>query len=77
MILFYAGHGTRISAPGNLISTDGKVECIAPIDERTLDAAGNYVHAIPDYVLGRLLWELCETKGSNIVTALPFVVSHL
>ncbi|KAF7354161.1 Protein TIC 214 [Mycena venus] len=66
MILFYAGHGTRIEAPGNLISDDGMVEGIAPVDERTLDAAGNYVHAIPDYILGWLLWELYEKKGSNI-----------
>ncbi|KAJ7804143.1 hypothetical protein B0H14DRAFT_3883619 [Mycena olivaceomarginata] len=42
------------------------VECIAPVDERTLDDAGNYVHAIPDYILGWLLRELHEKKGHNI-----------
>ncbi|KAJ6550824.1 caspase domain-containing protein [Mycena vulgaris] len=68
MILFYAGHGTRVlTEKENMLSRDGKVEAIAPIDERTTDAAGNnYVYAIPDYVLGWLLWELSEKKGRNI-----------
>ncbi|KAF8214405.1 hypothetical protein K438DRAFT_1956484 [Mycena galopus ATCC 62051] len=67
IIFFYAGHGTRITATDNMISIDGKVEAIAPVDERTTDAAGQYVHAIPDYILGWLLWELSEKKGPNIV----------
>ncbi|KAJ7736240.1 caspase domain-containing protein [Mycena maculata] len=66
MILFYAGHGTRILAPENNIARDFKVEAISPVDERTKDATGNYVHAIPDYVLGWLLRELARKKGSNI-----------
>jgi hypothetical protein len=66
MILFYAGHGTRIEAPENRLASDEMVEAIAPVDERT-DTAGNYVHAIPDYVLGWLLMELSKKKGSNIV----------
>ncbi|KAJ7429953.1 caspase domain-containing protein [Mycena galericulata] len=70
MILFYAGHGTRIAATDNIISTDGKVEAIAPVDERTMDADGKYVHAIPDYILGWLLWELSRKKGPNITVIL-------
>ncbi|KAJ7083811.1 caspase domain-containing protein [Mycena epipterygia] len=66
MILFFAGHGTRIKAPDNLISHDGRVESICPVDERTTDASGKYVHTIPDYVLGWLLWELAAKKGPNI-----------
>ncbi|KAJ7730023.1 hypothetical protein DFH07DRAFT_849488 [Mycena maculata] len=66
MILFYAGHGTRILAPENNIARDGRVEAIAPVDERTKDAAGNEVYAIPDYVLGWLLWRLAKKKGPNI-----------
>ncbi|KAJ7717107.1 caspase domain-containing protein [Mycena maculata] len=66
MILFYAGHGTRILAPENKIAPDGRVEAIAPVDERTKDAAGNEVHAIPDYVLGWLLSRLAKKKGPNI-----------
>ncbi|KAJ7208665.1 hypothetical protein GGX14DRAFT_365196 [Mycena pura] len=66
MIFFYAGHGTRTAAPGNLIAPDRRVEAISPVDEGTIDIAGNYVHPIPDYVLGWLLWQLAEKKGSNI-----------
>ncbi|KAJ7193458.1 caspase domain-containing protein [Mycena pura] len=66
MIFFYAGHGTRTEAPGNLIAPDSKVEAISPVDEGTIDAEGNYVHPIPDNVLGWLLWELAAKKGSNI-----------
>jgi hypothetical protein len=66
MILFFAGHGTRVDAPGNLMSQDGKVEGICPVDERT-NSGGKYVHTIPDYVLVHLLRELCEKKGHNTV----------
>ncbi|KAJ7476217.1 caspase domain-containing protein [Mycena latifolia] len=66
MILFYAGHGTRMEPPDNWGTADGKVEAICPVDERTTDAAGEYVHTIPDYILGWLLWELAAKKGSNI-----------
>ncbi|KAJ7625706.1 caspase domain-containing protein [Roridomyces roridus] len=66
MIFFYAGHGSRLSAPYNLINRSGLVEAMCPVDERTQDAEGNYVYAIPDYVLGWLLKELAEKKGNNI-----------
>ncbi|KAF7366607.1 Metacaspase-7 [Mycena sanguinolenta] len=65
MILYFAGHGTRVRAPGNLISQDEMVEGICPVDERT-SPGGNYVHTIPDYVLIYLLRELSEKKGENI-----------
>ncbi|KAJ7142211.1 caspase domain-containing protein [Mycena epipterygia] len=63
MILFFAGHGTHIEATDNL---NARVEAICPVDERTTDASGKYVHTIPDYILGRLLWELAARKGPNI-----------
>ncbi|KAJ7289161.1 caspase domain-containing protein [Mycena rebaudengoi] len=66
MIFFFAGHGERVSAPGNLKASDGMVETICPHDNGTLDAAGQYVHGIPDYILGCLLRELAATKGKNI-----------
>ncbi|KAF7366571.1 ICE-like protease (Caspase) p20 domain protein [Mycena sanguinolenta] len=65
MILFFAGHGTRVHAPGNLMSQDEMVEGICPVDERT-SPGGKYVHTIPDYVLVHLLRELSEKKGQNI-----------
>ncbi|KAJ6481691.1 hypothetical protein C8R45DRAFT_1100122 [Mycena sanguinolenta] len=65
MILFFAGHGTRVHAPGNLMSQDEMVEGICPVDERT-GSGDKYVHTIPDYVLVHLLRELSEKKGQNI-----------
>ncbi|KAJ7265112.1 hypothetical protein C8J57DRAFT_1330859 [Mycena rebaudengoi] len=67
MIFVFAGHGDRVAAPGNLMSSDGMVETICPHDEGTLDGEGQYVHGIPDYVLGWLLRDLATTKGNNIV----------
>ncbi|KAJ6614129.1 caspase domain-containing protein [Mycena sp. CBHHK59/15] len=70
MILFFAGHGSRVEAKGNLLPPDGKVETICPSDERTFDADGNYVHGIPDYVLGWMFKQLAEKKGRNITAIL-------
>ncbi|KAJ6484144.1 caspase domain-containing protein [Mycena sanguinolenta] len=66
MILFYAGHGTRVKSPG---AFDGHIDGLCPVDERTTDAKG-YVHTIPDYVLGWLLEELSRKKGPNITVIL-------
>jgi hypothetical protein len=69
MILYFAGHGSRFEAPSDLIAPDRRVEAICPVDERTKNNAGEYVHAIPDYVLARLLSELADKRGTNIVRA--------
>ncbi|KAJ7918590.1 caspase domain-containing protein [Mycena leptocephala] len=70
MILFFAGHGSRFEAPSDLIAPDRRVEAICPVDERTENDAGEYVHAIPDYVLVRLLSELVDKKGTSITVIL-------
>ncbi|KAJ7914399.1 caspase domain-containing protein [Mycena leptocephala] len=70
MILYFAGHGSRFEAPSDLIAPDRRVEAICPVDERTENDAGEYVHAIPDYVLVRLLSELADKKGTNITVIL-------
>ncbi|KAJ7828863.1 caspase domain-containing protein [Mycena leptocephala] len=70
MILFFAGHGSSFEAPSDLIAPNGRVEAICPVDERTKNDAGEYVHAIPDYVLARLLSELAGKKGTNITVIL-------
>jgi hypothetical protein len=73
MILFFAGHGGLAVAPGNRMTDDGKVHTIYPVDARTTNAAGEYVHAIPNYVLGWLRCELAEKKGPNIVRSVSVV----
>ena len=75
LILFYAGHGSRIEEHGNLIAPDERVEALCPVDERTMDENGEYVHAIPDYVLGWLLSELAAKKSPNIVCFLSLCPS--
>ncbi|KAJ7899343.1 hypothetical protein B0H13DRAFT_2337154 [Mycena leptocephala] len=70
MILFFAGHGSRFDAPDDLIAPERRVEAICPVDERTTNDAGEYVHAIPDYTLVRLLSELAGKKGTNITVIL-------
>ncbi|KAJ7899316.1 caspase domain-containing protein [Mycena leptocephala] len=70
MILYFAGHGSRFEAPGDLIAPDRRVEAMCPVDERTVNDAGEYIHAIPDYVLVRLLSELADKKGDNITVIL-------
>ncbi|KAK7024883.1 Metacaspase-7 [Favolaschia claudopus] len=67
MIFYFAGHGSRIDGPGDAI---GQVEAICPVDERTVDIEGKYIHAIPDYVLGWLLRELSQKKGNNLTVIL-------
>ncbi|KAJ7145641.1 caspase domain-containing protein [Mycena epipterygia] len=66
MIFYFAGHGSRVRAPNNLLPADGMVETICPHDERSTDRKGQYIHSIPDYVLGWLVSELAEKKGRNI-----------
>ncbi|KAJ7815605.1 caspase domain-containing protein [Mycena leptocephala] len=66
MIFFFAGHGSRADAPGNMMASDEKVETICPHDERTYTRTNEYVHGIPDYILGWLLHELSQKKGKNI-----------
>ncbi|KAJ7464440.1 hypothetical protein FB451DRAFT_1138849 [Mycena latifolia] len=70
MIFFFAGHGSRVDSPNNLLPYDSKVEVICPFDERTRGPDKKYVHAIPDFVLGQLSHELAEKKGNNITVIL-------
>ncbi|KAF8176701.1 hypothetical protein K438DRAFT_1607354, partial [Mycena galopus ATCC 62051] len=64
IILYFAGHGSRVDAPANVIAPDGQIEVMCPVDYMTDDVGE--VHAIPDYVLNQLLGEIAE-KGHNVV----------
>jgi len=77
MVLYFAGHGSRTDAPENVAAPDDKIEAICPVDERTTNAAGEYVHAIPDYLLRRLLWDIAAKKGSNIVRCCSLLAVYL
>ncbi|KAF7364906.1 hypothetical protein MVEN_00361100 [Mycena venus] len=70
ILVVFAGHGSFIDAPENVAAPDGQIEVICPADERTTNAVGEYVHAIPDYVLRRLLCGIAAKKGANITVIL-------
>ncbi|KAF8133102.1 hypothetical protein K438DRAFT_1490728, partial [Mycena galopus ATCC 62051] len=67
VLLYFAGHGSSVAAPENVIAPNGQIEVMCPVDDSTTNEAGEEVHAIPDYVLNRLLGEIAEKKGHNIV----------
>ncbi|KAJ7767947.1 caspase domain-containing protein [Mycena maculata] len=69
MIFYFAGHGSRVASESMETSRDGKIETICPVDEGT-EVDSGHVHAIPDYVLARLLYSLAERKGNNVMAIL-------
>ncbi|KAF8211806.1 caspase domain-containing protein [Mycena galopus ATCC 62051] len=67
ILLYFAGHGSSVAAPEDVIAPNGQIEVMCPVDDSTTNEAGEEVHAIPDYVLNRLLGEIAEKKGHKIV----------
>ncbi|KAJ7101737.1 caspase domain-containing protein [Mycena epipterygia] len=65
MIFYFAGHGSFFESP----SSQKKIETICPYDERTGEG-DQLVYGIPDYVLGWLLEDLSQKKGTNITVIL-------
>ncbi|KAF7354732.1 ICE-like protease (Caspase) p20 domain protein [Mycena sanguinolenta] len=70
MVLYFAGHGSRIDAPEAILAPEGRIEMLCPVDYKTKDAAGEEIQAIPDYVLSRFLGEIVEKKSRNIIVIL-------
>jgi len=66
IIIFYAGHGSRVEAPSDWPSADGKIETICPHDERATDGHNNFIHGIPDRTINWMLHQLAAAKGNNI-----------
>ena len=78
MIIFFAGHGSRVLSPQEWFSSDGKIEVICPYDEETQDGNGETIPAIPDRTINNLTRRLAETKGNNIVSlTMPFITNWL
>ncbi|KAJ7706851.1 caspase domain-containing protein [Mycena rosella] len=66
ILYFYAGHGSRVVAPNNAFSVDGRVETICPHDQGATDEKGEHIHGIPDYTVHNLLQKLAASKGNNV-----------
>ncbi|KAF8196369.1 caspase domain-containing protein [Mycena galopus ATCC 62051] len=65
IVVFYAGHGSRVDAPDNRYTPHGVVETICPQDEGDI-VNGTYTHGIPDYTIHALLQRLAAEKGNDI-----------
>ncbi|KAF7374429.1 hypothetical protein MSAN_00327000 [Mycena sanguinolenta] len=70
ILLYFAGHGSRVDAPEVILAPEGRIEMLCPVDYKTKNAGGGEVQAIPDYVLGRLLGEVAANKSRNIIVIL-------
>ncbi|KAJ7286518.1 caspase domain-containing protein [Mycena rebaudengoi] len=70
IIVYYAGHGSRTTAPEHWPAVDGKIETLVPHDERTTNTQGELTHGIPDRTLNTLLSMLATAKGNNITVIL-------
>ncbi|KAJ6455380.1 caspase domain-containing protein [Mycena sanguinolenta] len=68
ILLYFAGHGSRVDAPEDILAPEGRIEMLCPVDYKTTNAAGEEVQAIPDYVLSRLFGEIAEKSRNIIVT---------
>ncbi|KAJ6455387.1 caspase domain-containing protein [Mycena sanguinolenta] len=70
ILLYFAGHGSRVDAPEDILAPEGRIEMLCPVDYKTKNAAGEEVQAIPDYVLSRVLGEIAQKKSRNIIVIL-------
>ncbi|KAJ7721378.1 caspase domain-containing protein [Mycena metata] len=68
IIFYFAGHGSRVTAPVGWQSNDGFIETICPYDQR--DEAAQGAPGIPDVTIAALLRELARNKGDNITVIL-------
>jgi hypothetical protein len=70
ILIFYAGHGGEKTAPPGWEAGGSKVQMILPVDYGN-KLGGDVVQGIPDRTIGRLLDDLAEKKGNNIVRGHP------
>jgi len=73
IVIFFAGHGSRPTAPVQWGLPDGAFEAICPYDTTvTLPVASGtgIKHVIPDRTLGTLLHGLAAKQGNNITVIL-------
>jgi hypothetical protein len=66
ILIFYAGHGGETEAPTGWEAAGSKVQMILPVNYGNVEGSG-VVQGIPDRTISRLLEDLAEKKGNNIV----------
>ncbi|TFY61508.1 hypothetical protein EVJ58_g4466, partial [Rhodofomes roseus] len=67
IFFYYAGHGSRRSAPKGWVPDGRKIEMICPCDERMPSDGGGKVEGIPDLTFDALMRKLAHAKGDNII----------
>ena len=72
IIFFFAGHGSRVKAPEEWETSDGKIETICPYDEGTQEKDKITVTGIDSMKINGLFRTLAGEKGNNIVGPLCF-----
>jgi hypothetical protein len=67
IVIYYAGHGSRILAPKGWEAGDTTIEALVPYDAGAGPPRRMPVYPIPDRTVSALLNKLAEAKGDNIV----------
>ncbi|KAJ7027245.1 hypothetical protein C8F04DRAFT_1122868 [Mycena alexandri] len=71
IIFYFAGHGSRVTAPAGWQSNDDLIETICPYDQRvSVNGVTQGVPGIPDITIAALLRELARNRGNNITVIL-------
>jgi hypothetical protein len=68
IVIFYAGHGSKMLKPEGWESGGSHIQALVPQDVNTEDASGNIICPIPDRTIATLLNNLSQEKGDNIVS---------
>ncbi|CAE6397446.1 unnamed protein product [Rhizoctonia solani] len=66
IVIYYAGHGTRVIAPRGWEAGGNLIEALVPHDAGLLDEHGNPIYVIPDKTISHLVNGIARVKGDNI-----------
>lgn len=73
ILIYFAGHGSRIAIPPEWVgwhATDGMIEMICPVDiGMAIPGSKKKVEGIPDRTVAAILNQLSMAKGDNIVSS--------
>ncbi|CAE6454717.1 unnamed protein product [Rhizoctonia solani] len=62
ILIYYAGFGSQLDSPSDLVSNGSSVQCIVPQDVSEPDQ----IFPIPDFTIGALVRKIAQEKGDNI-----------
>ncbi|KAG8794534.1 hypothetical protein FRC12_023743 [Ceratobasidium sp. 428] len=70
IVIFYAGHGTKLKKPEGWEAGEDHIQALVPQDVKQKDASGNIILPLPDRTIATLLNDIASTndKGDNIAS---------